>query len=305
MAIGEFLGKMYNSYLGTDENGDPSRRGMFAQSLGAGYDYLNAKKQAEIDEQNAAQAMAQQQAIAQQQLAMAQRRAAEEQQIRSGIVNRSQQLEAAINQARSAMGNFTPATQADINTNYQQIRGMMRDDLNSTIDRVSSQGFADAIAKGMDRSDKFRDEQRDLSKQYADQFRKIDQEAYNAAIARTRENQELLSAGRDMAYKDAGASLQTGIDNLRNAMPSTATSAYGNAMSSARNIGSDYSNLATDSQKALGTMQAGLDKKYAGNIGYMLGRDDSYTPPVNEELKAANERIAALEALVGQNNKPK
>lgn len=305
MAIGEFLGKMYNSYLGTDENGDPSRRGMFAQSLGAGYDYLGARKQAEIDEQNAAQAMAQQQAIAQQQLAMAQRRAAEEQQIRSGIVNRSQQLEGAINQARAAMGNFTPASQADINTNYQQIRGMMRDDLNSTIDRVSSQGFADAIAKGMDRSDKFRDDQRDLSKQYADQFRKIDQEAYNAAIARTRENQELLSAGRDMAYKDAGASLQTGIDNLRNAMPTTATSAYGNAMSSARNIGSDYSNMATDSQKALGTMQAGLDKKYAGNIGYMLGRDDNYTPPVNEELRAANERIAALEAQVGQNNKPK
>lgn len=305
MAIGEFLGKMYNSYLGTDENGDPSRRGMFAQSLGAGYDYLKARKQAQIDEQNAAQAMAQQQAIAQQQLAMAQRRAAEEQQIRSGIVNRSQQLEAAINQARAAMGNFTPASQADINTNYQQIRQMMMGDLNSTIDRVSSQGYADAIAKGMDRSDRFRDKQRDLSKEYADQLRKIDQEAYNAAINRVQQNQETLSAGRDMAYKDAGASLQTGIDNLRNAMPTTATSAYGNAMSSARNIGSDYSTMATDSQKALGTMQANLNKKYAGNIGYMLGRDDTYTPPVNEELEAANRRIAALEALVGPNNKPK
>lgn len=305
MAIGEFLGKMYNSYLGTDENGDPSRRGMFAQSLGAGYDYLNARKQAKIDEQNAARAMAQQQAIAQQQLAMAQRRAAEEQQIRSGIVNRSQQLEAAINQARAAMGNFTPASQADINTNYQQIRQMMMDDLNSTIDRVSSQGYADAIAKGMDRSDQFRDSQRDLSKEYADQLRKIDQEAYNAAINRVQQNQETLSSGRDMAYKDVGASLQTGIDNLRNAMPTTATSAYGNAMSSARNIGSDYSSMATDSQAALGTMQANLNKKYAGNIGFMLGRDDTYTPPVNEELEAANQRIAALEAQLGQNNKPK
>lgn len=305
MSFGEFLGKMYNSYLGPDENGDPSRRGLFAQSLGAGYDYLQARKQTEEDEQLADRAMAQRQAISQQQLAIAQQRAAEEAAIRGGIVNRSQMLEQAINQARSAMGQFNPATQGDINTNYQQIRDMMVGDLESTIDRVSSQGYADAISKGMDRSDRFRDEKRDLSKEYADQLRKIDQEAYNAAINRTQSNQNLLSSGRDLAYKDIGAGYQTTIDNLKGAMPTTAASSYGNAMSSARDIGSDLSARATDSQKASGTMQAGLDKKYAGNIGFMLGRDDNYTSNTQTELDAANDRIAALEAQLPTTNKPR
>ena len=53
----------------------------------------------------------------------------------------------------------------------------MKDEYGNVIDRVSSQGFADAIAKGMDRSDRFRDEQRDLSRQSAQELRKIDQES--------------------------------------------------------------------------------------------------------------------------------
>jgi len=294
MAIGEFLGRLYNGYMGTDEDGNPSRQGMLAQGAGATFDYLNSRKQSEIDEQNAARALQQTQAIAQAQLNMAQQRAAEENAIRSGIVNRSQLLEQAINQARASLGPIPVASQQDINTNYNQIRDVMQGDLNKTIDRVSSQGFADAIARGMDRSDQFRDQQRDLSIGYADQLRKIDQEAYNAAINRTQQNQETLSAGRDIAYKEAGAGYQSAIDNLRGIMPTNAQSALNQAGTSQDRISSDLQALATDSQKASGTLQANLAEKYGGNLGYMLGKSDNYTNASAKKLAELEQQNADL-----------
>ena len=183
--FGDIFAKGLSSLYGPTSTGDPSRAGMAIQTGGKIFDYYQTNKQLEQDEERLRREQAQQRAIMAEQLDMARRRAGEESGIRQGIVSRTQQLEQALNQARAAMGQAPVATQADINQNYQQISDMMRDDYYKTMDRVSSQGFADAIAKGMDRSDRFRDTQRELGEASAEQLRKIDQEAYNAAISRT------------------------------------------------------------------------------------------------------------------------
>jgi hypothetical protein len=294
MAIGEFLGKMYNGYMGTDKDGNPTRKGMLAQAAGSTFDYMNAYKQSNEDEALAAQALAQQQQIAQEQLGLARQRAAEEAGIRQGIVNRSQMLEQAINQARDAMGDFKGASQGDINANYAQIREQMMGDLNNTIDRVSSQGYADAISKGMDRSDRFKDSQRELSTSYADQMRKIDQEAYNAAINRTQANQDTLFAGREMATKDVGLGYQSAIDNLKGIMPDSANAGYEYARGASEDMATARGNMATDSAKARGTMGANLSTKYGDNLGFMLGKDDNFTNSSSKKLAELEQQNADL-----------
>ncbi len=294
--IGEFLGKGLNSLYGNDANGDPTRAGMWAQTVGAGYDYYEAQKKAKQDRLDYEDALARQQAITNQQLQLAQRRAAEEQSLRGGIVNRSQMLEQAINQARLAMGELPAVTQNDINQNYQQIRGMYQDDLNETIDRVSSQGFAKAISQGMDRSDRFRDEERDLSRTYASELRKMDQEAYNAAINRVGTNQQTLMDGRKNVYADIGSGYQTGIDNLRDVMPTNAGSAYSNASTSAGDYRSEVGETAEDSMAGEGTARANLGK-YGGNMDFLLGKGD-YDNPNNTKIAEQQQTINDLQARI-------
>jgi hypothetical protein len=279
MAYGEWLGQAYNGLAGTDAQGNPTKAGLWAQTIGAGYDYWQAEERSKKDRQAYEAQLAAQQAIAQQQAQYAAARAAEETALRTGIVNRSQMLEAAINQARSAMGPLPTATQGDINTNYQQIRQMYMDDLNSTIDRVSSQGYADAISKGMDRSDRFRDTQRDLSQEYASQLRKIDQEAYNAAINRVGTNQKTLMEGRQNVYSDLGAGYQSGIDNLKSVMPTKADSAYNTAQTAAQDLRKERGDTAVDSAAGASSAQSTLANKYFPNLDYMLGNTQSYNNP--------------------------
>jgi hypothetical protein len=295
MAIGEWLGQAYNSLVGVDANGNPKKSGLWAQTLGAGYDYYQAEEQAKRDRQAYEAQLAAQQAIAQQQAQYAAARAAEETALRGGIVNRSQMLEAAINQARQAMGPLPTATQGDINTNYQQIRDMYRDDLNETIDRVSSQGYADAIAKGMDRSDRFRDTQRDLSREYAGQLRKIDQEAYNAAINRVGANQKTLMEGRENVYSDLGAGYQSGIDNLKSVMPTKADTAYSSAQTAAQDLRKERGETAVDSAAGASSAQSTIANKYFPNLDYMLGGKSPYVDPNAAKLAKLQEENRDLQ----------
>ena len=157
MGFGDFIGRSINSVYGTDAQGNPTRQGMFAQSLGQGYDFYQARRQAKQDEAELRRQQTLQRNIMNQQMAMAQQRAGEETALRQGVVDRTKLLDQALMQARQAMGQSPVATQDDINREYQSISEMMKDEYGNVIDRVSSQGFADAIAKGMDRSDRFRD----------------------------------------------------------------------------------------------------------------------------------------------------
>lgn len=294
--FGDIFAKGLSSLYGPTSTGDPSRAGMAIQTGGKIFDYYQTNKQLEQDEERLRREQAQQRAIMAEQLDMARRRAGEESSIRQGIVSRTQQLEQALNQARAAMGQAPVATQDDINRNYQQISDMMRDDYYKTMDRVSSQGFADAIAKGMDRSDRFRDTQRELGEASAEQLRKIDQEAYNAAISRTQSNLDTLYSGRDKRLGEIEDVMGAGISRLQGAMPTNAGSLYNTAQTNQNTLTTGAQANVTDSSKALGTIAGDLSKNVAPNLGYMLNRPGTtYTNPDAARIQDLEDEIRDLQ----------
>ena len=294
--FGDIFAKGLSSLYGPTSTGDPSRAGMAIQTGGKIFDYYQTNKQLEQDEERLRREQAQQRAIMAEQLDMARRRAGEESSIRQGIVSRTQQLEQALNQARAAMGQAPVATQDDINQNYQQISDMMRDDYYKTMDRVSSQGFADAIAKGMDRSDRFRDTQRELGEASAEQLRKIDQEAYNAAISRTQSNLDTLYSGRDKRLGEIEDVMGAGISGLQSAMPTNAGTLYGNAQTQQNTLTTSAQANVTDSSKALGTIAGDLSKNVAPNLGYMLNRPGTtYNNPDSARIQDLEDEIRDLQ----------
>ena len=293
--FGDVFSRGLASFYGPTASGDPSRAALGIQTGGRIFDYYQTQKQLERDEEILRRQQAQQQRIMAEQLDMARRRAGEETSLRQGIVSRTQQLEQALNQAREAMGQAPVATQDDITQNYEQIRGMMRDDYFDTMDRVSSQGFADAIAKGMDRSDRFRDTQRELGQESAEQLRKIDQEAYNAAISRLGSNLDVLYKGRENRLGEIEDTLGAGISNLQSAMPTNAGTLYGSAQSSQDSRVTGAQTNVTDTNKVAGEQLAGLGKDVAPNLSYMLGRPGSaYTNPDGQKIKDLEDEIKDL-----------
>tara|TARA_B100000424_G_scaffold269471_1_gene266489 strand:+ start:629 stop:1570 length:942 start_codon:yes stop_codon:yes gene_type:complete len=306
MGFGDYVAKGISS-LYPGEDGDPSRAAMGIQAGGKIFDYYQARKQAERDEEIERREIEAQRRILQQQMNMAQRRAQEETALRQGIVSRAQLLEQALANARQAMGQAPTASQDDINRNYQQIRETMVDDYYNTLDRVSSQGFADAIAKGMDRSDRFRDTQRELGQQSAEELRKIDQEAYNAAINRTQANLDTIYSGREKRLGEIGGQYKDSADILKGVLPSNAGTLFENT---SRNQGAFVRNARTnaaDSRTAVGTLEGDISKNVAPNVGYMLGKTDKPTNSSQAEIESLKKQISDLQKrnnlLVGNSNR--
>ena len=293
--FGDVFSRGLASFYGPTASGDPSRAALGIQTGGRIFDYYQTQKQLERDEEILRREQAAQRRIMAEQLDMARRRAGEETSLRQGIVSRTQQLEQALNQAREAMGQAPVATQDDITRNYEQIRGTMRDDYFDTLDRVSSQGFADAIAKGMDRSDRFRDTQRELGETSAEELRKIDQEAYNAAISRLGSNLDVLYQGRDKRLGEIEDTMGAGISRLQSAMPTNAGTLYGNAQTQQNTVTQGAQTNFTDSSDALGTIAGNIGKNVAPNIGYMLGKTPNYTNSNQAEIERLENEIRDLQ----------
>lgn len=298
MGFGDFIGRSVNSVYGTDAQGNPTRQGMFAQSLGQGFDFYQARRQAKQDEAELRRQQTLQRNIMNQQMAMAQQRAGEETALRQGVVDRTRLLEQALMQAREAMGQSPVATQDDINREYQSISEMMKDEYGNVIDRVSSQGFADAIAKGMDRSDRFRDEQRDLSRQSAQELRKIDQEAYNAAISRLASNIDTIQKGRTNRLKEIGDVYGGGIDYLKSVMPTNAGTLMQNVRKGQDALTKSATTNLADSQKVAGTYQQRLQENVSPNLGYMLGANNTYNNPQTKTIEDQKQKISDLEKRI-------
>ena len=294
MGFGDYVAKGISS-LYPGEDGDPSRAAMGIQAGGKIFDYYQARKQAERDEEIERREREAQRRILQQQMNMAQQRAGEETALRQGIVSRAQMLEQALAQARQAMGQAPTASQDDINRNYQQIRETMVDDYYNTLDRVSSQGFADAIAKGMDRSDRFRDTQRELGQQSAEELRKIDQEAYNAAINRTQSNLDTIYSGREKRLSEIGGQYKDSADILQGVLPTTAGTLFENVQTNQSGFSKNARDNAADSRKAVGTLEGDISKNVAPNIGYMLGKTGSPTQSRDAEIEQYKKTISDLQ----------
>ena len=177
MAFGETLGKVASSYYDDPQGKDAFR----AQAYGSIFDMGYSFRQSRQDQAAMEEIAGLQRSIAEQQLSMAAQSAADEAAYRDRILARISDMDNALKSSMAKLGPRSQVDGADIAANYQTFRGQLMDDYYNTVERVSSQGKASAMRRGMDRSTQFTDEQAQLIAKSTDQLANIDQAAFDAA----------------------------------------------------------------------------------------------------------------------------
>ena len=265
MAYGDTLGKFAGSFF---EPG--SQAAAFSSFLGNVYDIGDSYFQNRKDQQRADAALRLQAQVAQEQMNMAAQSARDERAIRQRILDRVAMLDQDLLSQRAKLGERVGVNAGDIYNNYQTFRTQIMDDYNDTIDRISSQGFADAISRGMDRSTQFEESQADLARKAASELPKLDQAAFDQAIARSQSYADTLNYGRDAALKETNDMYKSVIDLEASVMPKNAGANLNQAASGTNAFANTYTNRASDSQDYMGNALANFNEKIAPNAGFAL-----------------------------------
>lgn len=298
MSIGSFLGGAVGSFFG-DKNPLLSSG---AQLIGAGYDAYRANKGAkqatqqweQAREQDSAayrQAMdmqhamnqwqmgqhAQQRQDMQQQYGLARKDAdfatqlslnqanaqtAERLAMRDRLLGHTTHLGAAMRQAYDHLGMPYRPTQDDVQRDYRNIRDTHMSALDRLVENATSRTQAAAIARGMDSSTQHRDQQADWIRQFAPQYREADQAAFDNAVNRATNQQNLFQTGRNNFMGEMenvmGAQFERekGLYNANYTSPVQATLASSPGTVGAPNLSADgYFNYNPNNQNAFQHMQ--------------------------------------------------
>lgn len=160
--------------------------------LDAGTNYL---KETEAEKQRKA-ALAYQQRIMAQEQAQAAKDNALNDAIKQEILQKSANLQEALKQAYDYLGMPYQPNMQSVTSDYAQLRNQMTGDLDKLAGMALSKGYANNLAKGMGDSTLQEDEQANLVRKLADQYAKVDQSAYDQAIARSQSTTNLLNSTR-------------------------------------------------------------------------------------------------------------
>jgi len=160
--------------------------------LDAGMSYLDKE---EADKNRNAALAYQRQIMAQEQAQVAKDNALNDA-IKQEILQKSANLQEALKQAYDYLGMPYQPNMASVTSDYAQLRNQMTGDLDKLAGMALSKGYANNIARGMGDSTLQEDEQANLVRKLADQYAKVDQTAYDQAIARSKSTTDLLNATR-------------------------------------------------------------------------------------------------------------
>lgn len=150
----------------------------------------------------------QQMQMAQTQMALASRQAATEEAMRNRILEQTSNLGARIQSAYQSLGPAYVPTQEEINANYGALRETAFRDIDRTVDRVVSAGYADDIARGRDTMPTLqRDIRRDNVDRFSDIYSQADQASFDAAVGRVGAVANTINAGRSNAMGELESSL--------------------------------------------------------------------------------------------------
>jgi hypothetical protein len=291
MAYGDTLGKIGASFFETG-----SQAGAFSNFMGNLYDlgdsYLqNSKDQEAADAANRLNAQ-----VAKQQMEMAAQSAADERLLRQRILDRSAQLDKELMAQRAKLGDRVGVNAGDVYNNYQSFRSQIMDDYNDTVANISSQGFADAISRGMDRSTQQDYREAKLARTAAAELPKLDQAAFDQAIQRSQSYADTLNYGREASLKEVSDMYNTVINAEAKAMPTNAQGALANAAATSASFATSANNLAEDSQDYMGTALGNFNEKMAGNTGFALTGKGSFVDPTQSQQA---KDLAAYEKAYG------
>lgn len=265
MAYGDTLGKLAGSFF---EPG--SRNQAFSSFMGNLYDigdsyFQNRKAQQKADAARRLEAQ-----VAQQQMNFAAQQAADERAIRQRILDRVAMLDQDLLNQKAKLGPRVGVNAGDVYNNYQTFRTQIMDDYNQTVDRISSQGFADAIRRGMDRSTQFDDSQAKLARTAAAELPKLDQAAFDQAIQRSKSYADTLNYGRDASLKETNDMYKSVIDLEASMLPKNAGTTMSQAGIAANRFATGYDSAAEGTQDYMGQALANFNEKIAPNARFAL-----------------------------------
>lgn len=272
MAYGDALGKAYGSFFDAGSK-EAVRASVYGNLFDMGMSYLQNQR----EQQAAANARYMQEQLVQQQAQLASQRAAEETQLRQRTLDRAAQLDLALKGAMAKLGPRVGVNPGDIYNNYTTFRTQIMDDYNDTVDRISSQGFANAIRRGMDSSTQFDEEKATLARKAASELPKLDQAAFDAAIARSKSYADSLNYGREATMKEFSDMTNSVANIEKNLLTNNAGNLMSGASSSYSTVANAYGNQADDSQEFLGNAVGRFTEKIAPNIGYAFGEGGTFT----------------------------
>ena len=286
---GDTFSKMVGGYYKPD-----SKEAAAASLFGQGYDFYDAytsKKDSEVENkmatQMAAQAQANQQAIAVQQ-------ANNEALLKQRVMKRIADFDGALKETYSRMGARMNVNPEDIQANYDLLRKQGYDDLNAITDRVSSTGFANAIKRGMDGSGLYVDEQAALAKKLQGNYKKVDQAAFDAAIMRTNSFANAVNTGRDKTLDEVSTVYGKAADAEKGLITNQANSYMNTAFNNA-NKGVASSNTAVNNADTyLGNVLGTIDEKAPGAVSYLAGNSTTVADPNVKKISDLEKQIAMM-----------
>ena len=291
MAFGEALATAVGSFY---EPG--SQQAALASSIGGladvgigAFQYISANNRANT----AAQA---QQALIDNQVAMGQAQYADERAIRERVLSRVSQLDGALKETLNNLGARAGVNPGDITQNYDLFRTQVMDDYNKSLDRISSQGYADAIRRGMDSSTQMTDERRALADAAAANIPKLQQSAYDAAIARSTQYADAVNYGRTDTLKEMSDIYGSPIQYETNLMPNNGPTISGAAITNQGTMANNLASAAADSQTYLGDAVGRFTETVAPNFGYAVSGRGSFVDPSAKtiaDLESENARLRA------------
>jgi len=294
MAFGDAIATISGSIFGPESRG-AAIGGVAGGLLDLGMGFIqnrNAQRRADAEAARVGQ-------IQDAMLGMSQRQYADESAIRDRVLTRVAQLDEALKGTLSSLGPRVGVNMSDVTNNYNTFRTQIMDDYNRSLDRISSQGFADAISRGMDRSTQMTDERRQLADAAAQNLPRLDQAAFDAAIARSRGFADTLNYGRGETMDELRGVFGAAIDAERGLITNNAPNMFNNVATGQQNILSRADVAAADSQTFLGDAVGRFTETVAPNIGYALTGRGSFVTPRDREMEALQTEIAGLRARVG------
>ena len=186
----------------------------------------------------------------------------------------------------------------DIQANYDLLRKQGYDDLNAITDRVSSTGFADAIRRGMDKSGLYQDEQAALVNKLQRNYQKVDQAAFDAAIARTKNFTDAVNTGRADTLNEVTSVFGKPIDAekslLTNNAASYAQTGFNNATKMAQGADKNIENAETYLANVVGQ----IDEKIPGAVSYLAGNQSTIETADQKKIKELQNELAYLKGGV-------
>lgn len=243
-------------------------------------DQIGSQKKADKTENDYYAALAQQKKLSQIAAQTAAQRAAFEQAMKDRILTQTGDLGSTLRAAQTAMGAMPQVNQSTINADYAATKQTMMGDFQNMLKLVESKGRARQIERlgGAGSMAADNDRMNALMKQYSGELQKIDDAAYDSAIGRATNQQNLINTNRQNTLNEI-----SGVYNAQLNPELQLLTSGGTDITSLMNGQSGYLNQTGELATNIAKANEANSKITSASLGALLAQ--TYNNPNQTRLK--------------------